>query len=397
MHRYFEVSYRWRKAGGVLAAVGILIGGAGLCGQQEPAAARPARTWTNPARRAVETAGRHGISLQSLYVHDLTSAPAGAGRGWHGRYSWDFGVVVDGEKAAGVKGLSGALHVRQHMREYGAPWEAPAQGYSNIDAGNFSGVYEAWAQQVLGAGRVRLKAGRIDANTEFDAVATAADFLNSSMGYSPTIMEFPTYPNPKAGAMGAVAVGEKTQVSAGVFRACRGRIAVAEAARTWRAGRQGAGGRAAAGGWWLKEPLSRFDGSLARGSRGFYAVLEQNLNAASEKEERQTAAFLQLGTGDGRENLATQHLGAGAVVSAPWRARAADGAGVAVSWMRVSRERTLGGGATAGAELVAEGYYKLRLPRGMMLVADLQYFRHPGALRGKADALVATPRLVKSF
>ena len=40
------------------------------------------------------------------------------------------------------------------------------------------------------------KAGRIDANTEFAALHASEEFLNSSMGYSPTIWGMPTYPLP---------------------------------------------------------------------------------------------------------------------------------------------------------------------------------------------------------
>src|SRR5215467_16389746 len=39
----------------------------------------------------------------------------------------------------------------------------------------------------------------IDANTHIATVESGTDFLNSSMGHSPTILKLPTYPEPRVG------------------------------------------------------------------------------------------------------------------------------------------------------------------------------------------------------
>ena len=106
---------------------------------------------------------------------------------------------LDGEKGFGGKGTSGFLRLKHHLNHFGEDEAGPAQGFSNIDAPSRTTLYEAWMEQRLFSDRLRVKAGKIDANSEFAAVPTAGDFLNSSMGFSPTIVGFPSYPLPKAG------------------------------------------------------------------------------------------------------------------------------------------------------------------------------------------------------
>jgi carbohydrate-selective porin OprB len=290
------------------------------------------------------------------------------------------------------------LHGKQHQELSGQAYDGVVQGYSNIDASSRTTLYEAWAQQSMFEDKLRVKAGRIDANTDFDVVATAADFLNSSMGYSPTIMEFPSYPSPQFGADVSASPGKDFKVSAGEFGTARGRILIAETAHPWTMPNHSTG-RAAVGAWGLREAIARFDGKQISGTSGFYGVAEQTiwqrLLAEGSDKTQSLAGFLQIGTGDGHENPVTWHVGGGTVLGGPFRRRPADSIGAATTWVRFTDEPN--GGYDAHSEQVVETYYKLNVSRTLALVTDIQYFHHPGGTWAHPDSLIATPRLVVTF
>lgn len=352
---------------------------------------------------AAETAhalARHGIGLQYQYVQDLSKAPMGTqgDHAWFSRYTWDLCATLDGGKSVGWSGGSALIDLKQHMQEFGRMYDGVAQGYSNLDTNSYTTLYAAWAQQSLLRDHLRVKGGIVDANTDFDAVATAADFLNSSMGYSPTIMEFPSYPKPMPGIDVAASFGRGTSVRAGEFATIDGRISIVEAAQVWAAGKSGMGGRVSFGAWKLRAPLSRFDGGSAAATAGLYSVVEQTLWSQGSEAggmERSISAFLQVGTGNGQENPITRHAGGGVVWAAPFRRRPGDALGVASTWVRImdSSQSPL----RSHGELVVESYYKLQLTRSLSLISDVQYFHHPGGEQGRPDAFFATPRLVMTF
>ncbi|HEX4311539.1 MAG TPA: carbohydrate porin [Acidobacteriaceae bacterium] len=364
-----------------------------------PASGSLLNGFATPARTLHQLA-QHGVSFQYLYVHDLSKAPLALpdSQNWFGRYSWDITSTIDAAKALGWNGGSAFLDLKQHTQEYGSVYTSASQGYSNIDAPSRTVLYQAWAQQLLFNNRLRLKAGRIDANTDFAGVSTAADFLNSSMGFSPTIMEFPTYPQPKMGADLAVAATKSTQISAGLFGTNNGKMELGEVSQAWTLGASQNPGRVALGIWQLREPLHCFRGDDVSGTQGLYLITEQSLwrRVLSEKQsqEQRLSAFLQIGDGDGKANPFTQHLGGGLVFSAPFRRRPSDAAGAAVTRVVFTRDLC---DYDAHQERALEAYYKFSLSRTLSLVSDVQYFQHPGGILANRNTLIATPRLVVSF
>ncbi len=69
------------------------------------------------------------------------------------------------------------------------------QWFGNIDQQNFSRWYEVYLGFSPWQGG-RLKIGQLDANSDFGMPQMAAEFINSSMGVSPTVFTLPTYPRP---------------------------------------------------------------------------------------------------------------------------------------------------------------------------------------------------------
>lgn len=98
-----------------------------------------------------------------------------------------------------------------------------SQGLSSLDAEDFVGLGEGWVEW-WGGDRVRVKAGWIDANTEFAAVESAASFANPSFGLSPAMAILPSYPAPAPSANLFVRLGGRardgpagTELGAGVY------------------------------------------------------------------------------------------------------------------------------------------------------------------------------------
>jgi carbohydrate-selective porin OprB len=337
-----------------------------------------------------QQAETRGIGLQYQYVNDLSAIPSGppGEPSWFSRYTWTLSAAIDFRKTMGWSGTSGYVSVKQHGLEFGETGNSVAQGYSNLDTDPHTTLYEAWLQQTLG-GKLTLKAGRIDANVDFDAAPAAADFLNSSMGYSPTLMGFPSYPAPQPAVELSAAFPSATRLSAGEFRTTDGWISLLESNRSWHGGADQSGGSATMGMWHLTKPLTRLDGTPVAGTSGFYGVLEQALWTRPSKNEntRTLAGYLQLGTGDKQVNPCSEHLGGGLVISGPLGRRPVDSAGIAASWVHL----------TGGSETVLEAYYKLSLSRSVSLVPDLQYFRNPQGSGDPTAMIVITPRLVITF
>lgn len=375
----------------------------GLAQAAEPFDAMASRTehlaakmFSEPHHFAADVEQR-GISFHRTFVQDWSNEwnDADDPATGFGRYSLDLAMAVDGEKLAGWKGSNAAVRLKQHIVEFGSGDGYVEQLYSNIDASSRTYLYELWLEQQLGGSRLRLKGGKFDANSEFAVVVGAGDFINSSMGYSPTIMAFPTYPSPKLGLGAFLKVSNSSAVSAGVFQTDGwGTLTVIEPGRRWTAAGDNEG-RVSIGYWRLDGDIPHWDGSRSGSTRGVYGVLEQSLwrAASSEPEKgRRLSSFLQLGHSNAAVSTFSGHAGAGFVLQSPLARRAGDSLGIAATWVNTSSQMTAA--ANPGSELVLESYYKILISRWVALLEDFQYFRQAA---GEGDGPVTTSRLIVTF
>jgi len=143
-----------------------------------------------------------GVTIDVQVTADSSSSLAGGlRRGTAMRGPVELGLAFDPAPLLGWKGAQ--LHARLQLHEGQHGTEAlvgDAQGFDNIDAQRFRQVSEVWLEQSLLGGKLALKLGKMDANSEFAFVENAGEFLNSSAGFSPTIEGFPSYPDPAGGA-----------------------------------------------------------------------------------------------------------------------------------------------------------------------------------------------------
>ncbi len=352
-------------------------------------------------RQLLHDLNERGIAPQGVLIYDWSKTLPGdqdSGGGF-GRYSFDLLVPVDAEKLLGLNGGAAMVRLKHHLNVFGETYDGAEQLYSNIDASSRTTLYEIWFEQKLLSDRLRLKGGKIDANTEFAVVQNAGDFLNSSMGYSPTIVTFPTYPEPKPGVSVFLHTRSSYGLGLGVFQTSNSNaLSIMEPGRSWNVGKLEHPGRISFGYWRLDGSIARFDDSQASSAQGFYSVVEQTVLRqpfTQDRGERRVSAFLQAGWAEGRVSSLTHHVGGGAILQGPARRRSQDSVGLAATWVRFSSEPEAG--FDSRSELVLESYYKVALNRHIALVQDFQFLHHPDGLGAKRDCPVITPRLVISF
>ena len=341
---------------------------------------------------------QRGLSFQGLFINDWSEELRGTDPDGFGRYSLDLSLNLDANKALGWKGSSAYVRLKQHINEFGEMYPDAVQIPSNIDSASRTTLYELWAQQVLFSEKLRLKVGKIDANTEFDQVQGAADFLNSSMGYSPTIMAFPSYPEPKLAAAAFYSVRRSDQIGVGVFRtAGNGILSVVEPGHSWSLPKNDLPGHVNVGYWRLDGSIARFDGSQSSMTQGVYTVLEQTVwrqTLTGKDSQRVLSTFFQFGHSDGVVSDLTAHLGAGLVMQAPLTVRPHDAVGLAYTGVQFSPY----GNASEKRqnESTIESYYKLTISSKISFVQDFQLIHRPGG-SAKTDCPIITPRVVIAF
>ena len=161
---------------------------------------------------------QRGVSVGANVTFDFSRVHAnGEATGLIGRALVDANTTLD---LGPLLGFPGATVFLQYYGKFGgnaSDYVGDIQGFSNIDAASFNGIGEAWLEVKFLHDAMRVKGGRIDANTEFAALHSSEEFLNSSMGYSPTIWGMPTYPNPGNGVLSGLTAGEHFDVSVGAF------------------------------------------------------------------------------------------------------------------------------------------------------------------------------------
>ncbi len=270
-----------------------------------------------------------------------------------------------------------------------------AQGFSNIDAQPLNRMYELWFEQSLANGKVRIKLGRIDANTEFAFVENAGEFLNSSMGYSPTILDMHSYPEPQPGAVLAMKTGDFFSLTVGDFLCpMRGDMALGEIGTRWKLFNGQAPGRIAFGSWIHPHTLTGNFGNEAFGLHGYYAIGEQMLwktNPGAPDDARGIRAFVQWGSADPTFSGISRHEGGGAEWIGPFSRRSSDVAGLGITAVRLGQDSYQG--SYTGHEQSIESFYKVSVRSWMSITADLQFINSSNAQLIRAQPYVGNLRM----
>ncbi|MEI6669814.1 MAG: carbohydrate porin [Acidobacteriota bacterium] len=337
----------------------------------------------------------HGWSFQIGTISDVSSlaTPSRRPQGI-GRQLTTIGMTIDLEKAAGLKGSRVLVQYQSMGGANGAIRAATTQGFSNIDADAFSRFGEVWFEQRAGAS-LRIKTGLIDANKDFAFVENGADFINSSMGYSPTIFPLPTYPDPHMGLVVRVDPAERFYAVGGLFNGGPA-MGVADFSAVFAMGEAGlrwkgwGGGRIGIGYWHVGGRRADPDDVIQPvATGGQYVVLDQTVwSGERDGAARSIGAFFQAGLADPGISTTSSHVGGGVVARGFVAARPDDSFGVGLTTVR------LVGGAR---ESEVGAFYRLALTKWMALKPDVQFIRSPGGASSRRFLVAGTVRIEVGF
>lgn len=357
-----------------------------------------------------------GVVVEAGLVADFSQNLRGGadteGAGF--RHLFDLNVSLLSRPLLGYDGGTLFLDFQTKEGQDGSEEVRDFQAFSNLDAPDFTALYELWYEQVLLDARLRVKVGKVDANSEFAFADFGGEFLNSSTGFSPTILALPTYPNPAMSINAFVEPVEAFYAGLGVYDGAAqegsalGRrgpstflgdpsdlFLIGEAGLRWALA-DARNGRLAIGGWRHTGAFERFNGGTESGTGGLYAVLEQRLWRAdreSEGDDRGVGAFVQYGYADPGVSEAEHHVGAGVSASGVVPGRPEDALGAYGSLVLFSQ----GAGFTEDHELAVEAFYKAAITPWLSLKPDVQYIVNPGGDDALRDAVVATLRVEAAF
>lgn len=320
------------------------------------------------------------------------------------RGNFDLTLMVDTEKSGLWKGGLFCVYLQNgHGHGISERYVGDLQVLSNIDAREFTQVSEYYVGQSFMDGRLRFKAGKQDANVDFNVADTAAEFINSSFGLMPNV-PIPTFPDPALGIMGSFAATERIAVQAGVFDGCgcggswgfstafgSDPASVAVGELHLRLGLPGAG-RAKVGVWRKGGEALSLDGTATRPyNYGGYVILEEDLVGSVDRvDEPGLSMFVQYGAAPEKYNAVREYVGIGLRAAGFFPVRPEDSFGAGMA-------RAVFGGDLPGMmdETAYELYYLAPIRDVFAVQPDVQYIVSPGGT-GK-DALVAGVRVYVTF
>ena len=337
------------------------------------------------------------------------------------RFLVDLNLALDLEMLAGLAGATVFLDFQTANGGDGAN-NGGFQTYSNIKIdGSITQISQLWYEQWFASRGLRLKAGKVDANSEFGAIAAAGGFINASAGFSPAIFALPTYPNPATSVNLFGYPTESVYIGAGIYDGAsavdgiptgsRGPATflsddqsddwfmIGEAGITLPEAGPLSSVRGAVGAWWHTGQFETFDGATANGTGGFYALAEARLwkpdgvKCENGCDRRGLWMFGQLGFANADVSTVAGQYAIGSSIVGTFAGRDDDTAGIYLSIVDFSNAPGAGFGSN---ECALEIYYDFVVTPSLHIKPDLQWFGNPSG--GQSDnSLVATMRCTLSF
>lgn len=279
------------------------------------------------------------------------------------------------------------------------------QSVSNKDAGGGTRLYEAWMRQSYGD--AALKVGRIDLNNEFSVNQTAALFLNGAQGIGLDVSQMSEdgaslFPDTSLGAIGSASLPNHWTLRIGGFDGAQrglgpppdtalevgrngGALLIAEASH-FTQGRT----RLTFGAWRHTAKFARLMRPARSGhASGAYGLVEWTV---AQNGGRRLEGFARLGFADPKTLQITTHLSAGAVLTHPFFGINGEAVGIALAVAENSddfrRAQRLSGSPARRRETNVELTYRFAPKPWLHVQPDVQYVIHPGAVRGRGNALV---------
>jgi len=327
-------------------------------------------------------------------------------------------MSIDTLPTLGYRGGTFSVDFQNQAGESGAGGADDAgdfQGVGNADADGRTQISEIWYEQLLLDNKLRVKIGKIDANSEFAAPDNSGEFLNSSYGVSPTVLGIPAYPDAAFGANAFIYPTRNWYLGVGIYdgSAQNGRLtgsygpaglwhddsslfSIAEVGYRWVCADNTLPGHVGVGVTYHSGDFEKANGDIQSGASSFYVVLDQKIwhkKFYDKGNEQGVYAFGQYGHADKDVSEVSDHVGAGVMWIGPYDKMYPDIVGLGVQTVKFNDDF----GFTENYETNIELFYSYQVTPYFSVKPDLQYIMNPGGDETIDDALMATIRVTLAF
>lgn len=341
----------------------------------------------------------HGVTINSSLLYSPMYKGGGGASGeasTKGYSLYNLGVTVDTEKAGMWKGGT-FFALYQKKTGYGI---SGANG-NNGAMGDFMGldgwdwhqmnqISEYWYQQKLFNGKLRMKLGKQDANTDFGYLNSGWNFMNTAFSVNPTT-PMPTYPDQSFGFMAEINPKEWLSIRNGTYSRYSTPFNITE--MEFKPKIKKLPGRYMLGAWEMSDSngMSVNGGIDANGNVytnnfnrnfGCYVGFEQMVykeNKDNDNDMQGLVVFGQAGMSPANRNDMSKYLGGGINYVGPIPKRDKDILGIAVGSGNFSPRL---GDITSqvGSETALEAFYRVQITPWFYLQPDLQFIMNPGGV-----------------
>ena len=311
----------------------------------------------------------------------------------------DFTINLSTEAAGWWKGGNFFLHgLNGHGVGFSENYSGDLQVLSNIEAGDYTGLYEYYYSQDLG--RFTFLFGQHDLNSEFIGTKYGGTFVNSSFGIAPSIsLNVPVSIYPVAAPCIMVKYltpnGVTYKVATydgnpGDFESNRfnvqwnidsheGFFSITEVEYNQVLGERSVSTYKAGTYYHSGEFVNYSDTScLSKGNYGFYAIIDRPLFANSLGAGRGLCFFIQAGVAPQKFNMVSNYIGAGFRYHGILPNRFYDELGIAFARIGVGNDYYNSFRPIKKAETAIEATYRFVFGRRYTLQPCMQYIIDPG-------------------
>lgn len=317
--------------------------------------------------------------------------------------TFDANFHLDLQRLINLKG--GSFYADFEYHSGNNPTEKLTGDFQVFDKHNsfpFAQMLELWYQQKLFDNKLRLKIGKIDANSEFSVIDNGLEFINSSTQVTPTFFTFTTFPDPVPSINIFFTPGKLFYTNFAIDDANQnakflnfygdpvsvqptknGVLLLSESGLTWNHfWGKGKDGNFKLGFWYHTGTFPKFDGTTLQTTQGLYLIFNQTLWQPDFKNNpaRGIRMFLEFGLANASVAPVYVHYGGGLVWTGLSPGRKDDAIGISAHYVRLSPNLNL----NKQGETNMETFYKVIITNWVYIKADVQYIINPGGIYNNA-------------
>lgn len=273
------------------------------------------------------------------------------------------------------------------------------QIFSNIESDNRIFLYQAYYRHTIG--KVTVKAGQLDMNSEYSVSGYGSSLLNSSFGVIPTIslnMPVSIFSYLSAGISVKYALSGRISLQTALFNGNPGNFETNRHNLIWRFSRDEGyfniseihfrtrnnlmTGKYKAGIFYHSGTFADYNGNRSPcGKAGFYLMGDQQITREKNTIKNGLSMFFEVSVSPSETNLINSYYGLGLIYRGIFRNMNEDECTIALASAHLSEYALSGNPDFRRNETALEVTYKKYITPGIIIQPDFQYIINPGASR----------------